>query len=162
MAIERERKFLPDPTNQILRTLLTGTSRQERVRISQGYVIAAGAEGELRLREKTSGSARVRLLTVKRGDPPTRSEVEFRITDEQWGALWPLTTGRRIEKTRHIVEALGHTLEIDIFETPRPGMVLIEIEFADEPSARRFEPPAWFGREVTTDPAFQNQRLALG
>jgi CYTH domain-containing protein len=35
-----------------------------------------------------------------------------------------------------------------------------EVEFDTEEAADTFEPPAWFGREVTDDARFKNQRLA--
>ena len=40
------------------------------------------------------------------------------------------------------------------------GLSVAEVEFATEDAADAFEPPAWFGREVTDDPRFKNQRLA--
>lgn len=161
MPIERERKFLPDPDDPEVTALLSRTDRIDDRRIVQGYVIAAGDHGELRLRQVENGADRTRLLTVKTGRPPAREEVEVQITEAQWTALWPATAGRRIRKTRYLVPALGHTLEIDRFEEPEKGLVLIEIEFSDDRSAVSFVPPPWFGREVTDDPAYQNQNICL-
>jgi CYTH domain-containing protein len=43
-----------------------------------------------------------------------------------------------------------------------PGLLdLIVVEFAREEQARAFEPPAWFGPEVTADPSYQNRSLAI-
>jgi CYTH domain-containing protein len=46
------------------------------------------------------------------------------------------------------------------FSTPGP-LDLITITFGQAKLARRFRPPAWFGPEVTSDPAYQARSLAL-
>jgi hypothetical protein len=43
-----------------------------------------------------------------------------------------------------------------------PGVLdLIAVGFEHEEQARVFEPPAWFGPEVTADPSYQNRSLAI-
>ena len=51
-------------------------------------------------------------------------------------------------------------IEVDIYSGALTGLSVAEVEFATEDAADAFEPPAWFGREVTDDPRFKNQRLA--
>ena len=41
------------------------------------------------------------------------------------------------------------------------GLIVAEVEFDDPWGATAFIAPYWFGREVTDDPAYRNQRLAL-
>jgi CYTH domain-containing protein len=42
----------------------------------------------------------------------------------------------------------------------RIGPVLVEVEFARAEQARAFVAPAWFGRDVSEDPAYKNRILA--
>src|SRR5918993_3955207 len=43
-----------------------------------------------------------------------------------------------------------------------PGVLdLITVTFEHEEQARAFQPPAWFGPEVTADPSYRNRSLAL-
>src|SRR3712207_4488749 len=47
-------------------------------------------------------------------------------------------------------------------EILRPGVLqLVTMEFASEEEAGAFRPPEWFGPEVTADPRYTNQSLAL-
>jgi CYTH domain-containing protein len=53
----------------------------------------------------------------------------------------------------------GHAL---IDEILRPRVLhLVTMEFASEEEAGSFRPPEWFGPEVTADPHYTNQSLAL-
>ena len=42
-------------------------------------------------------------LTVKGGSGLSRTEEEIAIDAERFARLWPLTEGRRVEKTRHLI-----------------------------------------------------------
>jgi adenylate cyclase len=148
--------------------------------IEQGY-LAIGAEGEVRLRRRGEG----RVLTVKRGvmggcsadarglrkEPPVswseeqpvlcRSEAEVDLDQDQFDALWPLTEGRRLKKRRHLVPHGDLEIELDTYEGELEGLIVAEIEFPSEAEARRFEPADWLGEEVTGDPAYLNETLAV-
>ena len=124
--------------------------------IEQGY-LAVGAEGEVRLRRKGEQT----LLTVKRGAGLSRSEAEVEIGAEQFKALWPLTEGRRLRKHRHVLPHDGLEIEVDVYEGELEGLMVAEVEFDSEEQARGFEPPAWFGDEVTGDERFLNENLAV-
>lgn len=41
------------------------------------------------------------------------------------------------------------TIELDVFEGHYDGLILAEVEFASEEEAKAFNPPAWFGEDVT-------------
>ena len=101
-------------------------------------------------------------LTVKSGGGRARAEEELAIEPERFDRLWPLTEGRRIEKTRYEI-ALdgGPTVELDVYAGALAGLVVAEVEFASEEEADAFDGPAWLGREVTDDLRFKNQRLAM-
>jgi adenylate cyclase len=63
-------------------------------------------------------------------------------------------------KTRMTAPLGSLELEVDLFGGDLDGLVLLEIEFSDETEAESFDPPAWFGREVTGDEAYLNESLA--
>jgi adenylate cyclase len=51
-------------------------------------------------------------------------------------------------------------VELDIFEGELEGLRVAEVEFPDEDAAHAFEPPDWFGPEVTDDHRYANESLA--
>jgi adenylate cyclase len=148
LGVEIERKFLvPEPPDWLVRC--------PSQRIEQGY-LAIGDEEEVRVR-RIDGQA---LLTVKRGVGEKRLEVEIEITADQSKELWPLTEGRRVEKRRHVVDD-DRTIEIDVYEGSLEGLVVAEVEFESEDEAGEFDPPAWVGEELTGDPRYANEALAV-
>ncbi len=156
----------------------------EAVEIEQGYLVATD-DASVRLRR--AGDRLV--LTVKTGRDLARGEREVDLDGERFEALWPGTAGRRLRKTRYRVpldgaggagdaargdaaegapeggvEDAGATdglvAELDVYHDALSGLRTVEVEFASVARARAFRPPAWFGREVTEDPAYRNSRLA--
>lgn len=125
--------------------------------ISQGYLVIAPDGSEVRVRRKGGRC----FQTLKRGSGLVREEVEVELSEQQFGALWPATESRRLEKTRYAVPFEDHTIELDIFEGPLAGLVTAEVEFASEADSRIFRPPAWFGHEITNDERYRNQQLVL-
>lgn len=151
MAIEVERKFIsvgPPGADQLGRGLP----------IRQGY-LAEDNGLTLRVRISEAGS----WLTVKAGDGLARTEVEVVIDADEAEALWPHTAGRRIEKTRYRVPLdgdAGLVAEVDLFEGALAGLCVVEVEFDSVETANAFVPPAWFGRDVTSEPGWSNAALA--
>jgi CYTH domain-containing protein len=126
--------------------------------IEQGYLAVAPDGVEVRVRRRGDRAT----LTVKSGPAHVRVEEELEIDPRRFEALWALTEGRRIAKTRHVVP-LGDELaaEVDVYEGAHAGLLTAEIEFPSEQASAAFAPPAWLGREVTGDPRYANQSLAL-
>ena len=91
-----------------------------------------------------------------------RVEEELEIDDRRFEALWALTEGRRIAKTRHLVP-LEHdlTAEVDVYAEALDGLLTAEVEFASAAASAAFAPPDWLGPEVTGDARYANQSLAL-
>ena len=154
--LEIERKFLL--------TEFPAEKVSETQRIEQGY-LAAGAGPpsfpavSLRLRRKDGSTT---FLTIKVGSGVARTEVELALTPGQFEALWPLTEGHRLNKTRHRLPlSPGTFAEVDIYEGSLRGLSTVEVEFSSESEAETFRPPAWFGKEVTADPRYRNWALAL-
>lgn len=82
------------------------------------------------------------------------------ISAEQFETAWPRTIGQRVAKRRYRIPHGVHTIELDVFDEQLAGLVVAEVEFVDAASLAAFEPPAWFGEEVTDDPRYQNSALA--
>lgn len=148
--MEIERKFVPGGVPDAI----SGVAGSE---LRQGYV-AVDEQSEVRVRADGDRC----VLTVKGGHGLRRTEVELDLEEGRFDALWPLTEGRRVLKTRHRVQ-LGDGLaaEVDVYAGTLDGLVTVEVEFGDEAEAAAFVPPAWLGREVTDDKRYANQRLAV-
>ncbi len=127
--------------------------------IDQGYLAIDPDGTEARIRRRASRLT----LTVKSGDGGrVRVEEEFAIDAARFEALWPLTEGRRLEKDRHLI-ALGGglTAELDVYSGALAGLRVVEVEFSSEAAAASFQPPAWFGEEITEDQRYRNRELAV-
>jgi adenylate cyclase len=150
-AIEIERKFLvAEPPSDV--------SRWPSSAIEQGYLAVALDGTEVRVRRRDGRTA---ALTVKSGGDLRRVEEEIDIEPERFERLWPLTQGRRIQKTRYEIPAQdGAVIELDVYTGDLDGLVVAEVEFDSDETAAAFVPPPWFAREVTDDPRYKNQRLA--
>lgn len=148
MATEIERKFLLGKLPATLR-LARGET------INQGY-LALDGDTEVRLR---TGSKPPKL-TIKSGRGEVRTEVELSVEGADAAALWELTAGRRIEKTRRRMRIDDVEAEVDEYAGALTGLVVVEVEFGDEDAARGFNPPGWFGREVTGEAPYANRSLA--
>jgi adenylate cyclase len=129
-----------------------------RQAIEQGY-LAVGDDGvEVRVRN-CAGEC---TLTVKSGPDLVRVEEEIPIDERRFSALWRLTEGRRIAKTRFLVPLDGGlTAEVDDYADPLSGLLTAEIEFPSEAASAAFAPPDWLGREVTGDERYANRSLAI-
>jgi adenylate cyclase len=125
--------------------------------IQQGYLTIGNDGAETRVRRRGAQCS----LTVKSGTGMVRAETEITITSEQFERLWPATAGARVEKERHTLDVDGRVIELDVYGGALRGLMVAEVEFDDPWGATAFVAPYWFGLEVTDDPAYKNQRLAL-
>jgi CYTH domain-containing protein len=149
MGDEIERKFLVHGPPVSL-------DRERCEPITQGY-LAVDDDVEVRVRRRGSKFA----ITIKQGEGRSRLEEELEIDADRFERLWRLTEGRRIAKTRHVVPAPGGAeIEVDVYADELDGLITAEVEFSSEASAEAFEPPSWFGPEVTDDERYKNRSLA--
>lgn len=125
--------------------------------IRQGYTSITKEGVEVRVRQR----GQQYFQTIKGDGELIRSEVEFPLEREQFDVLWPRTEGRRVEKTRYAVPYDGATIEVDVYHGALQGLVVAEVEFSSLQDAEQFVPPAWFGREVTSDKRYKNKNLAV-
>ena len=127
-------------------------------KIEQGYLAIADDDdrAEVRLRHADESF----FLTVKGGTGRTRVEEEIELDREVFESLWPLTEGRRVVKSRHVIPHGELEIELDRFEGGLAGLRIAEVEFPDQAAAEAFEPPGWFGEEVTGERRYLNETLA--
>ncbi len=154
MGVEIERKFL-------LRDGRWRDAVERTVVMAQGYLNDASSLDSGAQR----ASVRVRLqddlafLNIKSREVGLRrQEFEYPLPVDDARALLELCVGGRIEKRRHLVRHGAHLWEIDEFDGDNAGLVVAEIELADEHEA--FERPDWLGDEVTDLQRYYNLALA--
>jgi adenylate cyclase len=148
MGVEIERKFLvtePPPADVL----------GDGVAYRQGYL---AAEGDVDTRIRIAPSAA--WLTVKAGRGVARTEVELAIDVAEAESLWPHTVGRQLEKVRYRVPVVGGVAEVDRYAGPLEGLWTVEVEFASDADATAFQPPPWFGDELTHEDGWSNGALA--
>src|SRR5262245_15925066 len=150
MATKIERKWVAERRPKVLEGGLDGTY------LRQGYLAEDGVV-TVRVRIADDSSK----LTVKAGGGQARTEVEVDIDRRDAEELWSLTEGRRLTKTRYRVALDDElTAEVDVFDGQLAGLVIVEVEFESQDAAEAFDPPDWFGREVTGVEGWSNSELA--
>ena len=147
---EIERKFL-------VKQLPENLKQSRSFVIEQGYLATESAGRQVRLRKAGNSTS----LTFKVGRGSHREEREIKLSQKQFAALWPGTTGRRLRKVRYEVPWEDLLIEVDIYRGRHAGLVVAEVEFPNSARCRRFKAPGWFGREVTREKRYSNVRLAL-
>ena len=147
MAKEIERKFL------VAGDFKQGAS--ESFRLIQGYI---STDPDRTVRVRINGSQG--FLTIQgrsSADGLSRYEWEKEIPVEEARELMELCGPGIIDKTRYLVPCGDHTFEVDEFYGSNQGLVLAEIELADEQET--FRKPSWLGEEVTGDIRYYNSML---
>lgn len=157
-TMEHERKFLIEDSTRLDLGRLDPSGG---TRIMQGYLLVAdeSSTGSVSVRLREDGRGR-RRLTIKGGHGASRTEVELDLDHDAFDALWPYAAGRRVDKIRYRHSMGEHVAEIDVFEGALDGLRLVEVEFPEPSAMAAFEPPEWFGSEVTDDPRYRNDSLA--
>ena len=86
-------------------------------------------------------------------------EIERRwlvhLTAAEYGQLAKLP-GAATSKRRYLVAGGG----LDIYERPRAGLAIFEMEFGDEEAGRRYQPPHFVAREITGESSFSGIALS--
>jgi len=145
--LEVERKFL-------LNHIADELESYEKKKILQGYISLNPA-----LRIRSSGTDFI--FTFKTGKGLVRDEFECPITKEQFDNLWELVLGKEIKKDRYYIPlSEGLIAELDIYHERLSGLVTVEVEFETSEQAEAFNPPMWFGEDVTNDLRYSNSNLS--
>ncbi|MDE6648244.1 MAG: CYTH domain-containing protein [Prevotella sp.] len=148
MALEIERKFL----------VLGDSYKHEafsKSRIQQGYICSErGRTVRVRIKEERA------YLTIKGpslNDGLSRYEFEQEIPLDDARQLLQLCEPGIIDKTRWLIRSGRHTFEVDEFFGDNEGLVVAEVELANEDEP--YEKPHFIGIEVTGDRRYYNSQL---
>lgn len=146
MGKEIERKFLV--VGDGWRGLAPGA------RYRQGYLSTVK---ERTVRVRIAGEQA--FLTVKGlSVGAVRAEFEYAIPSADAEEMLDALCERPIiEKTRYCIPIAGLTWEVDEFRGVNAGLIIAEVELADE--AQTFDRPDWIGREVTGEARYFNANL---
>lgn len=160
--MEIERKYL-------VRSLPNDLDSFPHVEIEQGYLCTTPT-----LRIRKMGVFFILSVKERRHCDTTaivNREEEFALTEEAYMSLRGKCEGSLVSKTRYRIplgrrsEAGGErarelVAELDLFHGVLEGLRLVEVEFPSVEAADAFEPPAWFGEEVSSDPRYRNSCLS--
>lgn len=159
--VEIERKYLLGraPSEADLAALGARAARIEQV-----YLRSTGAWVRRARRILVQGRARYVLTRKRDREGIARDEIESELTPEEYGRLVAEADPERrvIRKVRHEISHGRWTLELDVFSEP-PGLVMLEVELDDPEDIPELPPEiaSLIVREVSTEPAYTNHRLAL-
>lgn len=91
----------------------------------------------------------------------TCEEVELPLTKEAYLHLRNKIDKHLVIKTRYLIPIEeNYTAELDEFHGYLEGLIFVEVEFSDEEKAASFNPPDWFGEDVSFDKRYKNNYLA--
>ena len=161
MSIEFERKWLV-PAEWPMKA----AHRSEHIR--QVYVYNSGGI-IIRVRAGITEEVKPEMYPQKwnygevamKGPSSTAYPDEYEMTVPYEYADKVIGNGPQIRKMRFHFPQIDQTWKcmVDVFEKPFDGLVVAEVEFTDEDVCALFEPPNWFGREVTHEKEFKNANL---
>ena len=124
--------------------------------IEQGYLCT---EPVVRIRKSNDNY----YLTYKSKGLLAREEYNLPLTKEAYEHLKPKADGIVISKIRYVIpEKDGLSIELDVFKAPYEGLLLAEVEFPNEEAAHAYQPPKWFGEDVTYSAEYHNSTLSKG
>jgi CYTH domain-containing protein len=157
LSLEIERKFLlPAYPEQLIREgeLVV---RSEHA-IDQTY-LALHEDQELRVRRiEDLRTGEIQFThTFKRGFGLSREEVEVSISEGLYQQIIGIHQAIPLTKRRVTAEWDKRTVEIDVYD--QIDFIVLEVEFSSEEEARSFEPPAWFGPDISTNKEYSNKKV---
>jgi len=148
--MEIERKYL-------LHSIPFNLSPYPKTELTQAYI---STNPTIRIRKAVSANKTSYILTVKSSGMLAREEFELPLTPEQYQNLLLKIETEYIVKFRYEVPIEGGLIaELDVYQNALLGLVTVEVEFPNLDAAQAFTPPAWFGRDVTFNPAYKNSNL---
>lgn len=149
--MEIERKFLIDKKN-----LPEDLGEYRCLRIEQGYLCTNPV---VRIRRQDEEY----YLTYKSKGMLAREEYNLPLNRDAYEHLKDKADGIFISKLRYVIpQKDGLFIELDVFKAPYEGLLLAEVEFPSEDAAHSYEPPEWFGEDVTFNSNYHNSTLSKG
>lgn len=145
--IEIERKFLVKKIPFDLKHFKSSFIRQ-------GYI---SADPVIRLRQKDNEY----IFTFKGKGQIKRIEFEYPLSKKQFLRLYDKIESNEIIKRRYYIPLENNYMaELDIYEGEFNGFMNIEVEFSNEEEAASFNPPLWFGKDISFEAEYKNVSLS--
>lgn len=150
--MEIEKKYL-------IRDLPRDLDNYPHETIEQAYI---STNPTLRIRRKGSKY----IFTFKnriKGDAKLNvsDEIESEIDYEAYEHLFSKADGIPIRKTRYRIPYEEYTIELDVFHGEYEGFCMAEVEFNSVEEGESFNPPAWFGEDVSNDARYTNSYMSM-
>ena len=153
--VEIERKWL-------VRKIPEDLESYECLEIEQAYLSSSPTvrvrkeNDEYYLTYKSSGKDSTHTLM-------SRTEYNLPLDRDSYEHLREKKDGILISKRRYLIPIEnGLKIELDVFDAPYEGLMVAEVEFESLEDAKAYDPPKWFGKDVTEDPKYKNAVMAKG
>jgi CYTH domain-containing protein len=114
------------------------------------YIPSSSAHPNLRIRKNGDKYEITRKIPVSEGDASKQTESTIPLSKEEFEEL-SLSKGKRVSKNRFIYPYEAKQIEIDVFQGPLFGLVLIDVEFETEKEKEEFIAPTFCLVEVTQE-----------
>lgn len=151
--VEVERKFLLD-LNDLPADI---TLRADVFELVQTYI---NYSPEIRVRKVNDNYYYFTIKLPKDNIGLSREEIEFLITEEEYDELLEKQVGNTIYKTRYQFYEESNLIAVDVYSHDLTGLVVVEVEFENVNQSEGYNPPKWFGKEITSDLRYKNASLA--
>ena len=113
-------------------------------------------------------------LTCKGRGFIKREEINLPLSEEAYKSLLGKAEGYIVRKKRYLIpireprfaggfvppEGLFLTIELDIFDEPFSPLVVAEVEFPDDDTAKAYVMEEWFKEDVSTEARYHNSFMS--
>ncbi len=136
--IERERVFL-------LKELPKDLLEFKHIDIKIGDVTSSNDVNVLKIRQKGDTYEIIKKEYISDQE---KREYSVPLNEEEFKLLFPVTK-RRHSKKRFFYPLDTYVCEVDIYLEEMEGYARAEVEFDNVDELKAFNPPSWFGEEIT-------------
>lgn len=133
-------------------------SPHKKYDIEQTYI---SLEPEIRIRRINGNSYYFAVKMPRDETGLSRAEIDFKITQSNYEYLVEMKMGETILKTRYQFYEGETYVFLDVYSGSLEGLAVVEVQFASVEEAEAFEPPSWFGADMTADKRYKNAQLAM-
>lgn len=105
---------------------------------------------KLRLRKSGDTHEITKKQPVDENDKSKQLEQTIALTPEEFAAL-SQSEGKKVHKLRYYYEFEGRTAEIDVFQGPLEGLVVVDFEFDSEAEKNGFAMPDFCLADITQE-----------
>jgi len=142
----------------LVKIIPANLSAYKSEKIKQGYV--SSTHPSLRIRQKGNHFEMTKKLPVRENDYSITEEINIPLTESEFNKLWPAVE-RYLEKVRYYLPIENNlTAELNLYQANLEGLAFVEVEFESEADMASFNPPLWFGKDVTQEDFASNSFLA--